>query len=212
MALATYSDLQTSILSWLNRPGDSATIPTADLIELFEADASTKLRTHWQETSTTLTTVANTGTYALPADMLEEREISDTSNNPIRVLEYLEPATLDQRFAFTETGKPIAYTVEGTNVRFAPVPDGVYTLRLEYFQKITPLSSSVNWLYQFFPHIYLFGSLAEAELFLGADSSDERFQIFLGRRDDLYERIRLADRKYRLGNSPLVMRSNFRTP
>jgi hypothetical protein len=50
--LDTFSNLQTAVLNWLARPADpliSGSVP--DCIQLFETEANTRLKTHYQETS-----------------------------------------------------------------------------------------------------------------------------------------------------------------
>jgi hypothetical protein len=141
MPFDSFSSLQTSLLSWLGRPGDP-NVPTEDIIALFEADASTRLRTHFQETSTNLYTVGEIDTYDLPDDFEEIREVSITSLDPIVVLDYQTPSQLDDTWIDTDPDQPYNYTLEGTSIRFAPVPDGQYTIRVEYFQAIVPLSDT----------------------------------------------------------------------
>src|ERR1700722_354683 len=141
MALATYADLQDSILNWLGRPGD-ITVPVDDIVALFEADASTRLRTHYQETNTLLYTIANTTTYELPDDFMEMREVSCISTTPTFVLEYLTPAQMDDTYIDQYPSEPLNYTLEGTTIRFAPLPDGQYTIRIEYFQAIPSLADN----------------------------------------------------------------------
>jgi hypothetical protein len=204
--LATYSDLQNSILNFLGRPGDTI-IPTDDLIVLFENAASRRLRTHWQETTSTITTVGGTASYDLPANFDEMREISITSLTPIAVLEYMTPPQLDDTwFDQNYDTQPVNYTIEESTLRFGPTPNAAYTVRLEYMANIGPLKTSPNWLYTQFPDCYLWGSLCEAELFLGADSSTDRYQIFLQRREQAFAEIRLADRKFKVGATPVRMR------
>src|ERR1700704_5302837 len=94
MSFSTYSDLRDSILAWMGRPGDPL-IPTADLVALFEADASRNLRTHYQEIHVDITTAANTDTYALPADFLAPREVKILAS-PVVELDYMSPAQLDE--------------------------------------------------------------------------------------------------------------------
>jgi hypothetical protein len=59
LALDTYTNLQTAVLTWLARPSDtliSGSIP--DMITLFETEANLRLRTYFQESSYTFQTVA----------------------------------------------------------------------------------------------------------------------------------------------------------
>lgn len=209
MSLSSYSALQESLLLWLARPGDT-TIPIADCITLFESDASRKLRVHQQELSDDTVTVAGTASYALPDDFLEARKVSYIAANPL-VLDYMTPAVLDDTWGIVQ-GVPQNYTIENENFRLGPVPADVYTIRIEYFSTIPALSDSntSNWLLSTAPDAYLFGSLAEAELYLGADNADTRYAAFTQRREMAYQQIRLADRKYRAGSSPLLMKADPR--
>jgi hypothetical protein len=299
MSFSTYSDLKDSIRAWLGRPGDPL-IPTADLVALFEADASRSLRTHYQEVHTDITTISGTAAYDLPDDFLAAREVKITSTTPVWVLEYLAPAQLDETWISTTSGQPFNYTIEESSIRFGPIPAGVYTVRVQYWQAIPALADtsyaataisaitaagtgysagdtlivsggdpaelatlltvdtvlagaiqtahvseagdyqtapanpvqvtggtgsgatfnltytasggSSNWLLDFFPDAYLWGSLAEAELFLGADNSTPRFQMFLQRREAAYAGIRLQDRRFKLGGAPLCMKTDTGNP
>ena len=66
MSIATYSDLQTAIASWIARQDLAANIP--DFIALFESVANRRLRLRQQESAATLT--PSSGVAALPADYL----------------------------------------------------------------------------------------------------------------------------------------------
>lgn len=138
MAISTYSELKDSILNFLGRPNDPL-IPTADIISLVEATANRRLRTQYQETNDIINTIAGFDTYALPSDFLEHRELRLTLTSPTRVIEYLSPSLLDETWTCNPTGQPLNFTIEGTNFRLAPVPDGIYTLKLSYWAKIPPL-------------------------------------------------------------------------
>jgi hypothetical protein len=146
MALDTYSALQTSIADWLLRPGDTTISTIApDLITLFEAEARDRLKSRFAETETTLSTVAGTATVALPSDFWEPRALKISSSDPVAHLVYMTPDELDTEWPFAgDRGQPVNFTIQGTNLRLAPVPDAVYTLTLLYQQGITALSASAT--------------------------------------------------------------------
>jgi len=103
--------------------------------------------------------------------------------------------------------------LEGDQIRFGPAPNAVYTVRLEYWSAIPSLAqNSTNWLLTNYPDCYLFGALVEAEIFLGADSSDDRFSTFMQRREAAYQAIGIADRKFRTGGAQLQMRTDTGNP
>ena len=195
----------------MGRPGDT-NVPTADLIALFESDASRRLRTHYQEVSATISTVSDTDTYDLPDDFLEAKEFAITGTDPRIPLTYVSADQLDD--FCTTTGEPRYYNIEASSIRVAPTPDAVYQISIQYWGAIVPLSDSntSNWLLVNFPDCYLYGSLVEAELFLGSDATDNRYQTFTQRREQAYQAILLADRKFRTGGGRLRMKSDFQMP
>jgi hypothetical protein len=174
MSITNYSELQTSVASWLNRGDLSANIP--DFITLAEAQLNTDLKTRSMETKVTLSTVAGTKTVALPTDMLEMRrlQVSGTYNQP---LSYRSPDELSIDYASNMSAQPIVFTVVGGNIELAPIPDGVYTLELTYQQRIPALSVSntTNWLLTNWPNAYLYGALVAATPFI---MNDARIQVW----------------------------------
>lgn len=174
MSIATYSDLQTSVANWLNRSDLSANIP--DFIALAEDRLSGDLKTRAMEAKTTLSTVGGTNTVALPADMLEMRRIQilGSYNQP---LSYRSPDELSIDYADNRSGQPVVFTVVGSNIELAPIPDGVYSVELTYQQRIPALSvtNTTNWLLTSWPSAYLYGALIAAEPFL---KNDERLPVW----------------------------------
>lgn len=169
MSMTTYSELQTSIASWLNRADLTASIP--DFITLAEAQMSTDLKTRAMEAKTTLSTVAGTNSVPLPTDMLEMRrlQVVGTYNQP---LSYRSPDELSIDFADNRSGQPVVFTVIGSNIEVAPIPDAVYSLELTYQQRIPALSASntANWLLTNWPNAYLYASLLAATPFIMNDA------------------------------------------
>jgi hypothetical protein len=194
MPLSTYSDLQTAVLSWLARPGDPLVAPSVpDMVRLFEAEATRRLKTGAAEKQVTVTTVAGVSSVPLPADFGQLRR---ASYNGV-TLAYVGPTSLPGL-----SGPPLAYTLWGaTNLWLGPTPDTAYEIELLYQSGVPPLSDSnpSNWLLAAHPDAYLFGVLTEAELYIG---HDERVQIWAQRREAAFASIEMADRKARWG-SPL---------
>lgn len=216
MALDTYTNLQTTVLTWLARPGDtliSGSIP--DMILLFETEARDRLFHRLGETSATLTTVAGTATVALPTLWQETRELL-LHGSPDTVLVYQTPEQMDEMVLNDDTSstedQPVFFTVEGPNFRFAPVPDAVYTISCRYLAGIQGLAAApggINWLLTTYPDAYLFGTLAEAEAFIG---EDERAIGWVQRRDTVLERIIIADIRQKWSGSVLAIKSDTGNP
>jgi hypothetical protein len=180
MSLANYSDLQTSVATWLHRTDLTSIIP--DLITIAEMRLNADLAARDMETTATLSTVANTKTLALPTDVTESRRLVLTSQDPKRVLNYIAPEKLTENYPYSTTGIPEVYTVIGGNLEFGPTPDAVYTLEYVYRQRLPSLvTNSTNWLMTKWPHVYLYATLCAAAPYLG---QDQRIQVW----EDAYQK------------------------
>lgn len=170
MAIATYSDLQTSVAAWLNRTDLTSLIP--DFITLGEARIARELRLRRQVVNTALSTVAGTQAVSLPSDFLEAENLSLSNTTPPGALSVVTPEILDRKYpeAYV-TGQPRVYTVLGDNILFGPTPDAVYTVSLDYYQRWAALSvTPTNWLLTNHPSVYLFAALAEGAAYLMDDA------------------------------------------
>lgn len=191
MALATYSDLLSSAASWLARDDLTAIIP--DLVTIFEAAANRRLRVRQQELSATLT--LTNGAATLPTDYLAWRTVTYGGTNGGE-LEYAQPDWLRAAYRAGQTGTAKYFTIEGSTLTVAPLDNTSLTLR--YFQKITPLSSSVNWLFAAHPDLYLFGTLCEAKAFI---EDEKRALLWKTRRDGAFDEIEMLSNKSRGGGA-----------
>lgn len=186
MAINSYASLQSAIADWLARPGDSLVTPEIPtMIQLFESEANRRLRTIQNLTNGTITTTAGDNTYQLATDFLEMRNARVSSLNPRVELQYLTPDQFDTIAIADESGTPQVFTIDsgtlGMRIRLGPNPDLAYTITYGYYSALPALSNGVvNWLLTKAPDAYLFGSLAEAEAFVG---HDERIALWLQRRD-----------------------------
>jgi hypothetical protein len=169
MAIATYSDLQTSVANWLKRSDLTSIIP--DFITLAEARIARDLRLRRQVTNTALSTVAGTQTVTLPSDFLEMENITLTNTTPPAALSVVTPEIMDRKFPNGYvTGQPVVYTIVGDAIQLGPTPDAVYTVSLDYYQRFAALSTTpTNWLLTNHPGVYLFGALAEGAPYLMED-------------------------------------------
>ena len=206
MALASYSDLKTSIANWLNR-SDLTTEISEDFIVLTEADLNSKLRVRKMITSTSIT--IDSETESLPTDFLQVRDFFITSGGTKYALKYITPAQMDQIRGSSTTGMPSAYTILGDNFRFAPIPDSAHTGTLNYYAKFAALSdtNTSNYILASHPAIYLYGSLYHAANFLGG-VDPQRLQQWQGMYTTAMERLERNDREDQYGNAPLQQRGD----
>ena len=206
MALATYSDLKTSIANWLNR-SDLTTEIAEDFIVLAEADFNSKLRIRKMNTSTSIT--IDSETESVPTDFLQVRDFFITSGGTKYALKYITPAQMDQIRGSSTTGMPSAYTILGDNFRFAPIPDSAHTGTLNYYAKFAALSdtNTSNYILASHPGIYLYGSLYHAANFLGG-IEPRQVQQWQGMYTTALERLERNDREDQYGNAPLQQRGD----
>lgn len=180
MALATYSDLKSSVADWLYGRTDVAAI-TVDSIALAESNINNgvrdpvtgetvKLRTRDMETTTTLTP-ASDGSAMLPTDYLEFRQVTSL-DTPRRNLSLITPSYSEERYGYRESELPNAFTIIGSYLYVLPV--STTDIDLTYYAKVASLSDSAttNWLLTKAPNIYLDGALYHASRWLRNNPED----------------------------------------
>jgi hypothetical protein len=206
MALATYSDLKTSLANWLNRTDLTSEI-SGDFIVLAEKDFNSKLRVRKMIAQSSITIDAETET--LPTGFLQVRDFYILQGNTKYSLQYITPAQMDQIRGGSTTGQPSTYTILGDNLRFAPAPSTSYTGIINYYKEFDPLSDSntSNYILTNHPAIYLYGSLYHASNFLGGIEPNQA-----GQWEKMYqtalERLERNDKEDSYGNAPLQQRSD----
>ena len=165
MALSTFAELKSSIADWLNRDDLTSVIP--DFITLAEAQMNRSIR-HWRMEKRVETTL-DEQYENLPSDFLETLELTLTDGD---MLTLIATADMQRRKRDSVTsGKPKYYRVSSDQFEFYPAPDSSYTLSLQYYGKTPALSDSntSNWILEYAPDLYLYGSLLQAAPYLGDD-------------------------------------------
>jgi hypothetical protein len=203
MALANYSDLATSLASWMKRADLTASIP--DFVTLLEARVSRDLRLRQMLTTVTLTTVAGERSVTLPVDFLEFDSVV-LVRNPNRVLTYVTNETIDSRFPENSvSSSPEVFTLVGDKIEFGPVPDAAYDISVIYYKKFDALETAgTNWLMTNHPSIYLFGSLVEASTF---GLEDSRAAMWETRFKSDMDALKVSDEKSNWSGSALRVRT-----
>jgi hypothetical protein len=201
MALATYSDLQTTVANYLGRGDLTSQIP--DFISLAELRLSRDIRTRRMlKTATTAMVVADP-TIGLPTDFLAIRDVF-IQGTPRTVLSYISPAIFSSNSRADESGLPVFYTMRGNEMEFAPKPDSAYVLQMLYYSKPTELSSTTatNEFLANYPDALLYASLLEAEPYL---MNDPRTQTWSSLYNQAVTRINTSDEESEFSGVPLVM-------
>ena len=165
-----YSELQTEIIDWSVKQGDtafSAMVP--NFIKYAEAQINRDLRIRLMEkTSQTVITTAD-GVVPLPDDFREFRAVAALTN-PITPLDYVSPQSLNVKRASLQSGNPTCFSVIANNMVVFPVPNsGTTTLEITYFASIPALSvtTPTNAMLTNNPDVYLFASLMLAAQYSG---------------------------------------------
>lgn len=174
----TYDSLNSTVLQYLER-SDAATaeaIPT--FITLCEFEIAEEIKTLGQLNVATANTIATNPVLAKPARWRKTVSMTLTTANGsqpvfLRKFEYLKNYWPN----VAQTAAPEFYSdVDYDHWYLAPTPDQAYSFEVLYYERIEPLSSSVqtNWLTRNAPNAMLYGTLLQAMPFL---KNDQR-QIF----------------------------------
>lgn len=186
MALSTYSDLKTSIASWLMRDDLTAVIP--DFITLAEADMCQRLRLRAMLTRSTAT--LDEAYETLPTDFLGMWRVV-VNDERIR----FAPTDLLAQYALDWAGEaPMFFSIVGSQLQLVPAPtaSATATIEMTYYAKPTALSDSntSNHILAASPGIYLYGSLIQSAPYLG---DDQRVQVWMSMYQEAVKVLQDAD-------------------
>lgn len=173
MALSTFAGLKAALLDYLVRSDLSASVQN-DLFTLAEARIwygaegqfpSPPLRARQMQSRGALT--VNEKYESLASDYLDTILVL-LSTDPITKLQYLSNNEFNERWVSSQTAKPLAYTIIGSQIAFGPTPDTTYSGEHWYYAKPTALSADgdTNWLISASPGVYLYAALLEAQPYL----------------------------------------------
>ena len=193
MSLVTYNDLLIAMGNWLQR--DDITNLYPDFITLFEANANQTLRTRLQ--TAMIQQVCVNAQIPLPADFQAIDRVA-WLGDVTRDLQFVEPEQLVINYPTMSQGDPQAYTIEGSTMTVQPT-DNVTPILIVYRQVISPLANGINWLWQKYPNLYLFGSLVEAQAYA---VDVDKGGMWQARRDEIYNAILNVD--FRSGSGLMI--------
>lgn len=202
MAISTYTELKTSIASWLNRDDLTSVIP--DFISLAEAGINRDLR-HYKMIERADATL-DSRYVQLPADWMETVRFSITSGNTYRLELVSRDDMLEYRQKTANTsGRPRFYANIGDTIEVFPTPDADYTMQLQYYSKTPALSDSnaSNWLLLDAPDVYLYGTLIQSAPYL---QDDARTQTWAALYAAALQSLQKASDDTRFAGSGLRMR------
>ena len=206
MAITTYTNLKTTIASYLNR--EDLTAYLGDFITLAESRLNRELRVREMvEINTSTNTVAGTQNYDLPTGYLEALTVIYQSN-PFTTLKFMANTDFYNKYNSSQTsGTPNFFTIVGTKILLGVQPDSATTLQINHYKKLTALSdtNTTNDILTNYPELYLYGALAESSPFL---MQDERLQVWAGLYKEALKNANESSSKGSTTSSPLQMSSS----
>ena len=196
MAFTDYTSLQAEVADYLARSNLNNKIPS--FIRLFEVKMQRRLREGGNEKIVTVTPDLN-GYITLPDDYQEWRSLNVQGQSG--KLDFLTPDAAQDLYGST-AGVTRAFTIIGNTILVFPSTQS--PMSLIYYAGIPALSAaiSINWLLTKHPDLYLYGSLAEAEPFLG---NDNRLALWKGLYEESLDQILTQDRSARWGKSSVYI-------
>lgn len=178
MALANYTDLKSTIASYLARSDLTSIIP--NFIQLAEIRLRRDIRISEMLTNTALT--PSSGVVTLPTDFLEMRSIYFNSN-PLTTLEYQTPDLFSRNGWNSTSGTSVYFTIIGNELHFSPDPDSTDTVQILYYAKPAYLSDTnlTNAWTDNCMDAILYASLAEGSFYLMDNESAQRWAALYDR-------------------------------
>lgn len=201
MAISTLTELNTAVANWLSRSDLTSRIP--EFVTLAQARINRLVKAQAMETKS-MTISINAEYVNVPTDFLEARDFH-VQGSPRYSLQYMPGDAMTNLYA-NGSGKPRYFSLAGSQFRFGPVPDGTYTGTLIYYAKPATLATTTqetNSLFPANPDLYLYGSLIEAEAFIG---DDPRIPVWKAAFDDAVNNINAQAARSRFGGNSMSVR------
>lgn len=196
MSIATYTELQAAVASWLHRDDLTSLIP--DFIRLAEARFNRSLRVRAM-LETMASTELGDGAASLPTGFRAFKELR-WDGSPSRTL---EPRPLEWvRNQPDSSASPIYFAVTSSDVVCWPQSGSI---KGTYYKEIPALAdNATNWLLTAHPDVYLFGALVESVLYTQDDS---RVPLWAEKTAALLAQIQSEDDANAINGGPLVVRA-----
>ena len=196
---STYQELKDQIINFVNKPDIDQTVDT--FIDLTEAEMSRRLR-HWRMERRS-TAILNSQYVPLPSDFIEPVRLSITSGDTYVLEAESQAQLIDRRAeAGNTTGLPRYYAIIDGTIEVFPTPSSDYTLEMVYVSKVQALTSSntTNWVLDYFPDAYLYGSLMHTAPFL---EEDQRLTVWSSLFEKAVESINQENANAKFGGAGL---------
>jgi hypothetical protein len=190
MAIITsYATLQTAIGDYLNRADLASFLP--NFTQGAEGKLYKSLRIRAMETA--LSGTIGSGVLAVPADYVELK-YAYVNVAPVRFLQRVPAELMYEQYPVRSgAAYPKFIAREADNFIFGPYPADLAIAGI-YYKRLTALSASntTNWFITNAPNLLLYGSVLEAEPFLG---NDPRLPMWKAMFDYEFKAVQDEDRR-----------------
>lgn len=159
-AITSYATLKQNIEDYHKRGNSSSKYD--QFIDSCEQDIWNQLRVVEMEDRATASTSTTDRFLALPDGFLKMRQLQITIDTELYDMDFVP---LKSMTIYSQAGVPTQFTVTD-QIEFNRTADQAYTMEMNYWRKLTALSSSntTNDILDNYPNIYLFGCLHYAFL------------------------------------------------
>lgn len=199
MAINTLALLKQAIENWSHRTDISDVID--NFIELAENEIDKQLMLRSNELRATATMSTTDRFLALPDRFLKMRRLSLINGSLNYEIAYRAPEQMHLQDA---AGRPKFYTVS-SQLEFDRIADSAYTLEMQYFSRLQPLTTSntTNDVLTDYPDLYLWGSLTQLALW---EKDNEMALAYQGKFDRAIIEANKQEKKGRYGTAPRMMK------
>lgn len=201
MALTTYAELQTAIVSEVDRSGDAALVAAVpDLIKRAEAKLNRRLRLREMETQATATYAATNTTrrIANPTGLLEMLSLwikpASAADTQYRLLRQVTPAQFAKYYSVQGD---VTHFVMRSDIELNAVVGADHTLQMHYFKRLDIATDSTNWLLTNYPDAYLYGALVEYLSFDAGAAESPNAPLWPVRLAEVMEELNALDNRSR---------------
>jgi hypothetical protein len=214
MALDTYANLQTTIIDWAQRTGDTAfTAAVPDFIVGAEqlmnygakdanpANSIEPIRCRYNEDSETIAITSGAG--SLPSDYLQWRAVIADSSPKVT----LDPVPPDfgasEHGVASTTAHPRFFDIQGSTI--TTYQSSSSDIILKYYAKVPALSDSAtsNWVLTHVPMLYVYGSLIASTTYM---MDDNRLTMWVSMYKQLAGGLNNSDVMARYARAPVSTR------
>ena len=204
MAISTYTELKDTVRDYAKR-GTSLDLKMDNFILLAEQEiynnAIEPLEVKYQEQTATASLSIISDRLATPDGFESSRESKLVITDKPGEILFRTPERMTRN---GEAGQPSYFTIIGPNFEFDRIADIAYTIEVSYFARIAALTSlaPTNTILTNYPDIYLFGTLAQAMVYV---ENAEREAFYRGKLQAAISGANLSSKKGRYGPAPVII-------